>query len=111
MWSYKYGDFSDNQVKDTKEYMRKQIFFLLLYVDEKTKDNYKKVNVTDAFENILTWFGGLNSLLDYPQELVRVMSLLEAAKEHYTCEDFDFAKYRKLVLDAGAEVMKIKEVK
>lgn len=37
------------------------------------------------------------------------MSYLEAAQQVYN-GDFDFMLYRKLILDAGAEVMRIKEV-
>lgn len=110
MWVYKYGTFEDNQENVTKKYMQKQIYFLLLYVDEKTRERYEGVSVADAFESVLTWFGGLNELLKYPPELVRVCSLLEAARQEYCNPDFKYAKYRKLVLDAGAEVMKIKGV-
>jgi len=38
------------------------------------------------------------------------MSLLESALQEYEKgEEFDFSLYRKLVLDAGSEVMKIRE--
>lgn len=110
MWKYKYGSFNDDQERLTKKYMQKQIYFLLLYVDEKTRERYDNINVVDAFSSIQTWFGGLNELLFYPVELVRVCSLLEAARKEYESEDFEFSKYRKLLLDAGVEVMKIKGV-
>lgn len=105
----KYCSFSKNQISQTKEYIRKSIFFLLLYVDPKTKDNYKDVNVDTAFLNLLYKLGGLNSLLLEPPELVIVMSLIECAWKEYNSVNFDFGVYRKLILDAGAEVMRIKE--
>jgi len=37
------------------------------------------------------------------------MSYLESAWQIYD-GDYDFMSYRKLILDAGAEIMKIKEV-
>jgi hypothetical protein len=37
------------------------------------------------------------------------MSYLESARQIYNSE-FDFQLYRKLVLDAGAQIMKVKEV-
>ena len=37
------------------------------------------------------------------------MSLLKAAQDVYNQPDFDFKAYRKLVLDAGVEVLKIKD--
>ena len=108
--NYKYGIFSENQIASTKKYIRKQIFFLLLYVDPKTKHEYENINVNTAFSNILYKIGGLNELLQSPPELVSVMSLLESARIEYNNPDFCFSVYRKLILDAGAEVMKIKEV-
>lgn len=107
---YKYGEFSSNQIAQTKEYMRKRIFFLLLIVDPKTKDEYENVNVKEAFECELKKLGGLNSILFYPPELVRIIALLEAALNELSSPTFNWNKYRKLVLDAGNEVLKIKEV-
>ncbi len=108
--NYKYGEFSENQIQETKQKMRKQIFFLLLCVDPKTKNHYTNVNVNEVFENVLTLFGGLNELLSYPQELVDVMSLIEAAKHTYNTQPFNWLKYRKDILDAGHLVLSIKEV-
>ena len=107
---YKYGEFSDNQFEQTKVYMRKQIFFLLLIVDPNTCDQYSAVNVDEAFSGVLRKFGGLNKILFEPPEMVRVISLLEAALEEYHKANFSFSIYRKLVLDAGAEVLRIQEV-
>ncbi len=110
MWNFKYGVFTDEQMVVTKKYMQKQIYFLLLCVDENTNVDYQDINIVAAFDNILKWFGGLNEVLFYPSELVKVVSLLEAAKLEYLSDNFKFSVYRKLVLDAGAEVMKIEGV-
>lgn len=110
MIGHKYGFFSNQQFEETKTHMRKQIFFLLLCVDPNTKKEYEQINVNLTFENILTQFDGLNVLLNYPIELVKVMSLLEAALKEYNSSNFSFEKYRKLILSAGSEVLKIEEV-
>lgn len=110
MWPYRDGCFSAEQIDEAKVYMRKQIYFLLLYVDPKLHEEYKDVDVNKAFDSILTWFSGLNVALNYPKALVRVISLLEAARTEYGRKGFSFEKYRKLVLDAGNEVLKIEEV-
>lgn len=110
MWNYKYGKFSDVQMNKVKEDMRKKIYFLLLCVDKNTCEQYKNVNVNEVFLNLFNWFDGLNSILNNPPELVKVISLLESALIEYTSPEFKFSKYRKLVLDAGNEVLKIKEV-
>ena len=46
---YKYGTFTDSQIALTKTEIRKQIFFLLLCADPKTKDEYEYVNLNEAF--------------------------------------------------------------
>ena len=73
-------------------------------------DEYEDVDVNEAFTNLLNKLGGLNSILFEPPELVTVISLLERAMWTYNKPKFNFYKYRKLLLDAGSEVLKIKEV-
>ena len=112
---YKYGDFSNNQISETKKLMRKKIFYLLLCVDPKTCNEHKDTDIIKAFDSTLREFGGLNDILFHPTPLVRIISLLEAAlvevsNPDFTTNDFEHCAYRKLVLDAGAEVMNIKEV-
>lgn len=111
MWQHKYGEFDYKQMDDVKKYIRKQIYFLLLYVDPNTKDEYPNVDVESAFINLQTKLGGMNELLFYPTELVVVLSLLERALIEFKNPEFSFGVYRKLILDAGNEVLKIKEVK
>lgn len=108
---HKYGEFSKYQISETLHFLRKQIFFLLIYVDKRTNAEYKDVDVDKAFTHLLYKLGGLNSVLCEPPQLVTVISLLEAARIEYSKENgFDFRIYKKLVLDAGAEIEKIKEV-
>jgi len=110
MVKYKYGTFKVKQIRETKETMRKQIFFLLLLADPATKDQYPDVDIKRAFDNLLIKINGFNSLLSYPSEVVEILSVLESAREELNRPELDFEKYRKLVLDAGAIVQKIKEV-
>lgn len=107
MITSKYGSYTDSQLSATKQYIRKQIFYLLLYVDPQTKAEYPNVNVNKAFQGLQYKLGGLNSILFEPPSLITVMSLLEAALLEYQKSDFNFNTYRKLVLDAGNEVKKI----
>lgn len=107
---YTYGEFTQRQMSETKEKMRKQVFFLLLIVDPNTAGSYDGVCVDDAFKNVLHIFGGLNDLLGYQREFVDVMSLLNAAYIEYRNDNFNWQTYRKLILDAGNAVLKIKEV-
>lgn len=108
--THEYGEFSDKQMHEVKESIRKQIFFLLLIVDEKTRDEYNNVDVNAAFDGLLRKIGGLNKLLGEPIEIVEVLSILEAAWSEYNDPNFQFRSYRRLILSAGSEVLKIKEV-
>ena len=105
-----YGEFTQNQIAQAKKSLRGSIFFLLLCVDKKTAHEYEDVNVNKSFNGLLLKIGGMNQLLMNQPELVTVMSLLQAAMMEYNKPEFDFHTYRKLILDAGAEVLKLKEV-
>ena len=105
----RYGSYSSTQIHDVKLSIRKSIFFLLLYADPKTKGGYPGIDVVEAFHSLQNKLNGLNSILLEPSELVETMSLLEAALIEFKNECFDFMKYRKLILDAGAEIMRLKE--
>lgn len=104
-----YGSYSPTQIQSTKSSIRKSIFFLLLYVDPQTKEEYSDIDVVEAFHNLQYKLNGLNSILLEPPELVETMCLLETALKEYQSDDFDWHTYRKLILDAGAKIMKVKE--
>lgn len=91
--------------------LRKKIFFLLLYVDPKTKNQFSNINTDEAITNVIDEVSGLNSTLEfkYP-ELVTTISLLESAKIKLVKGDCAFSSYRKLILDAGAKVKRLEEV-
>lgn len=105
-----YGEFSEGQIKSTKEYLRKRIFFLLVCVDPNTSQGLEHVNINDCFRGLLYKISGLNKLLMEPQELVTALSLLQAAQMEYNNPNFKFKDFKMLILEAGAEVGKIKEV-
>lgn len=104
------NEFTSNQIAETKKSLRGSIFFLLLCVDKETKKEYENVNVEECFTNLLTKIGGMNELLLNQKEIVITMSLLQSALQEYRNKEFfDFKKYRKLILDAGAEIAKLRE--
>lgn len=104
MIPHKYGEFADMQIADIKQILRKRIFFLLVVAEDNSK--FPDVNLPLAHTTLMWKISGLNELLGNPTELVTVLSLLEEALTNLKT-DFEFAKYRKLILDAGAEVLKI----
>lgn len=105
-----YGEFTRDQIVQTKKSLRSSIFFLLLCVDRKTAWEYEDIDVNKSFKGLLLRIGGLNDLLMHQPELVTVLSLLQAAMTEYNNPEFNFQTYRKLILDAGAEVDRLKEV-
>ena len=107
MVDHKYGKFTNDQLDEVLLKLRKKIFFLLLYVDPKTRHEYENIDVLGAFDNILYELGGMNSILFAPPHLITVISLLEEARLEYLNEDFNFPKYRKLILDSGVEILRI----
>lgn len=113
MIKHKYGEFADRQISETKAFIRKRIFFLLLVAEDlENQIKFPGVNLEEAHTGVMWRISGLNDLLGQPQEIVNVLSLLEEAKNEIKGEfdsEFNFPKYRKLILDAGAEVSKIKE--
>ena len=107
---HKYGNFTTSQILLTKKSIRKQIFFLLLCADPKTKNDYEHVNLNEAFKGLLYKLDGLNSVLGEPQELVDVISLLEEALIKYNEPKFNFQTYRLLILSAGSLIDTMNEV-
>lgn len=105
----KYGCYSSTQISSIKKSIQKSIFYLLLYVDPQTRDQYPDIDVNKAFQSLQFRINGLNSILLEPPELVATMGYLESAQQIWN-SDFNFITYRKLILDAGAEIMKVKEV-
>ena len=104
-----YGEFTENQIAQTKKSLRGSIFFLLLCVDPKTSYEYKDVDINKCFNGLLLKLGGLNKLLLEQPELVTTMSLLQAALIEFNNPDFNFKIYRKLILDAGKKKKKLRE--
>lgn len=104
-----YGEFTQNQIAETKRSIRGSIYFLLLCVDPETSFNYPGVDINKTFDNLLYKLDGFNALLLYQRNIVDIMSLLKEAQIIYNTPGYDFKVYRKLILDAGAEVLRLKE--
>jgi hypothetical protein len=102
-----YGHFDDLQIEEYKEKLHKEMFWLLLYKDPKTKDKFKNVDFEKYFINLMKKIDGLNTLLFYPVEIIAIMSLLQAALNETRSDDFNYRSYRKLILDAHSLVDKI----
>lgn len=96
----KYGEISREQLDEYKDRLHKKLFWLLLYKDPKTKDEYKDTNFDRYFSTLMKELKGLDSILLHPSGLLEMLSVLEAAYCESMSPTFDYMIYRKFVLDA-----------
>lgn len=101
---YEYGEFTPEQLSDQKKDLHSKLFWLLLYRDPKTCDEYCGIDVDKYLNGLMYRIGGLNDLLGNPSGLVTLMSVLQAVKTENNKDNFDYSVYRKLVLDAHSVV-------
>lgn len=104
---YKYGELTEEQFGKYKIKLHKELFWLLIYKDPKTKTKFEYVDYDKFFDGIMRKLNGLNRLFNYPSEFIELLSYLEAAKIEAESENFNYPAYRKLILDAHAVVDKI----
>ena len=105
-----YGHFDDEQLEQYKVYLHKQLFWLLLYKDPNTCENFGKKGLDfDLFFNrLMSKLDGFNEILLYPDIMVSIMSILQAAYNETLKEDFNYREYRSLVLEAHSLLDKLK---
>lgn len=109
MVQHKYGEFKESQVEYYKQKFRKKIFWLILYTDENTNQNYKDVDVKKFHKNLIFEISNCNELLFYPKNFTEIINKLDCALAILEANSFDFNKYKKLVFDAGALIDSLKE--
>lgn len=102
MIKHKYGEVTSKQIESYKTKLRKKLFWLIIYKDENTNKDYKNVDVESYQINLMKQMDGFNSIMNYPSDMVDVMSILEAALIELCKDNFDFNTYKKLVFDAGS---------
>lgn len=103
-YQYKYGKVTDKQISALKKKLHASLFWLLIYKDPETSEQYQNVDVDLYFESLMAKIGGLSDILGNPPSLIWLESQLEAAKHELDKDDFNFHAYRKLVLDAHSSV-------
>lgn len=107
---HKYGEYTEFQIREFKTRIRRTIFLLLLSADPKTKNDYAYVNPHQVFRSLLFELGGASSVFPTSPEIVEAVNLLEQARKMLKWKRFNFEDYRKLILDAGASIGRMKEV-
>ena len=102
-------DFNEKQYYEYRDRLHKKMFWLLLYKDPETRDEYSEVNFNRYFKFLMKELDGLNELLSHPSFLLETMSLLQAAYNETVNDPFDYTNYRKLVLDSHNVLDKVFE--
>lgn len=89
----KYGTIPDSQFESYRKRIHSLIHWLLVYADRQDP------TLPDYFSTVQFKLLGLNSLLNYPIQIVEMMNLLESAKIEYSKPDYDHRLYRRTILD------------
>ncbi len=105
---HKYGVFTSNQIEYYQEKLRKKLFWLILYTDEETKDEFKNVDVLKYHKDLLFEISSYNALLLYPENFTEIINSLETALGVLESNHFNFKRYKRLVFDAGAKLQQLK---
>lgn len=100
---YKYGEYKNEQFHEYKKRIHNLIHWLLIYAEEKNP------NLNNYFEKVQYKLNGLNELINYPSQLVEIMSLVESARIEYNKIDYKHSIYRKIILDIHELIDKIPE--
>ena len=90
---YKYGNFSEKQMKDYKKILHNKIHWLLLYKES----DYKKLD--EYFDNLQYQIAGLVSLFN-TYKLINLANTIECARLESLKDNYNHKTYRKFVLDA-----------
>lgn len=98
---HKYGEFKPNQVEYYQQKLRRKLFWLILYTDENTNQDFKNVDVVKYHEHLLFEISNYNKLLLYPKNFSEIINTLDSALSILKSDHFDFLRYKKLVFDAG----------
>lgn len=111
--TYKYGEFTDNQIDVNAKFMHGEIHKLLLYKDPNIElDIFRNDDdFLTFFRNLMYRFGGLNELLGEPDQMVALMSTLQAAYDESLKDNFEWATYRRLILDVHGYIKAVFEHK
>lgn len=95
---YKYGTLPQSQIHKEKEHLQGAVFKLLPYKEE----NYEFLDA--YFVSLQQRINGLNHLFGEQEKILRLMSILEAARYETNLKD-----YRKAILDACSLIDEIEE--
>ncbi len=96
---FKHGFFPQKQFDDYKKQLHSKIHWLLIYKDPSFSPRYDYIDVNAYIDDLVLFLSGLNELLCYSYAVIMILTSLESMKILLQQENFNFYKFRKLVLD------------
>lgn len=100
MVKYTYGTLPDEQFEKYRKILHKKVFWLLVYRDPSTAEQYSHVDFDQYMERLMEYLDAMNRLLCYPAEMLEIMGMLESAWQDTKAEPFDYRKFRRKILEA-----------
>lgn len=97
----KYGEITTEQFEEYRKQLHGMIHWLLVYREK----NYEDLD--SYFSSVLFRINGFNSVLNYPSNMLTLLTTLESARLENQNPNFDYKKYRKAILDAHSIIDKI----
>ncbi|MFR3658986.1 MAG: hypothetical protein ACLTWK_12045 [Eisenbergiella sp.] len=106
-----YGNFSNKQIYVNARLMHGDVHKLLLYKDPSVTDVIFEDDCSflNFFKNLMIRFSGFNSLLGKPAYMISFLSTMQAAYDEACNPEFDFQKYRHLLLDVHGYIKRMFE--
>lgn len=93
-------NFTTEQMRQAQKKMHDMIHWLLIYKEQ----GYDADKLDRYFNTVLLRLSGFNEMLQHPEVLVELMSNIQAARIMAKAKTFQFADYRKLILDSHSLV-------
>ena len=99
---YIYGEFTEKQISEAVHAMHNDIHRLLLYKDKRVTEHIFDDDEAFLifFENVLFKLGGTKTLFNNNGYMVILMATLQAAYDEVTSDHFDYATFRRAILDS-----------
>lgn len=98
---HKYGMYPSLQFEEYKKDLHNKIHRLLVYAEE---ENPILINY---FDKVQFELNGLNELIMFPKDLIKIMNLVESVKLEYLKNNYNHKVYRKTILDIHGLIDKL----
>ena len=98
---YIYGYFTNKQIKEAANAMHNDIHKLLLYKDNTIEETIFENDEAFLvyFDHLLENFGGVHTLFNNNEIMVKLMSTLQAARNEVASDNFHYGTFRIENLD------------